>query len=129
MYYVLDTHIIVWFLEGGSKLGTKSKEILKSEDTLLIIPSITLAEIKHLNLSGRININLEEVITTLESDPRCTIYPLDLSVIENLPKTLDIHDGIICATAIVYRDILQEKVCLLTKDEAIIKSNLVETIF
>ncbi|MBI5399351.1 PIN domain-containing protein [Candidatus Saganbacteria bacterium] len=129
MYYVLDTHILVWFFEGGEKLGKKCKEIFNNNQDLLVIPSITLAEIKHLISRKRINVDLQAVILAIESDPRCRIYPLDLTVVEKMSPNLEIHDAIICATAMVYRDILKEKVKLITRDDEIIKAKIIETLF
>src|SRR3989339_244532 len=126
MHFVVDTHVLVWFFEGNKRLSQRVKEILEDEVNLLVIPSIVLAEIKYLCQSGRISVNLEKIINVLESDTRCTIYPLDLSVIEKLPLNLDIHDGIICATALVYKEFLKEEACLVTKDEKIIKSGLIK---
>lgn len=40
---------------------------------------------------------------------------------------LNIHDAIIVATALVYKDILKLPVSLLTKDEEITSSGLVQT--
>ena len=40
----------------------------------------------------------------------CLIYPLDEDVVKYIPLNLNIHDSIICATAIVFRDILNREV-------------------
>ena len=44
MKYVVDTHALVWFLEGNSRLGVNAKTVLANTESLLILPAITLAE-------------------------------------------------------------------------------------
>jgi PIN domain nuclease of toxin-antitoxin system len=44
MKYVIDTHALIWFLEGNSRLGANAKAIISNPDSLLIIPATTLAE-------------------------------------------------------------------------------------
>ncbi|MGF1674595.1 MAG: type II toxin-antitoxin system VapC family toxin [Rivularia sp. (in: cyanobacteria)] len=44
MKYVVDTHALIWFLEGNPRLGTNAKAILSHPDSRLIIPATTLSE-------------------------------------------------------------------------------------
>lgn|GEM_PF-5244611 len=44
---------------------------------------------------GRLTQTLDDVLRVIGSDPRCTIYPIDLSVISKAPLGLDIHDSLI----------------------------------
>jgi PIN domain nuclease of toxin-antitoxin system len=44
MKYVIDTHALIWFLEGNPRLGTNAKAIISHPDSRLIIPATTLAE-------------------------------------------------------------------------------------
>lgn len=44
-----------------------------------------------------------------------------------IPTSLNIHDAIIVATALVYRDILKLPVKIVTKDTEITSSGLVDT--
>jgi hypothetical protein len=46
-------------------------------------------------------------------------------IVDRLPTTLNIHDAIIVATALIYRDVLGESVALITRDAEIIASGLV----
>jgi PIN domain nuclease of toxin-antitoxin system len=41
---ILDTHALIWFLEGNSRLGLNAKEILADSSSELILPAIALAE-------------------------------------------------------------------------------------
>ena len=66
---------------------------------------------------------------SIETDPRCIIYPFDLSCVERLPEKLDLHDGVIVATALIYRDSLDPITKLITKDKSIIESNVIDTVW
>ncbi|MEH2291852.1 type II toxin-antitoxin system VapC family toxin [Nostoc sp.] len=44
MKYVIDTHTLIWFLEGNSRLGANANAILSNPDSQLVIPATTLAE-------------------------------------------------------------------------------------
>lgn len=127
MTYVVDTHAIIWFLQGTS-IGPKARAALRGT-AALVIPTVVLAEIKYLKARGRIQPSLGEVMATIEEDPRFTIYPFDESVVRLMPTSLNIHDAIICGTALVYRDILGEDIKVVTKDSQIRDSGLVETVW
>jgi hypothetical protein len=55
--------------------------------------------------------------------------PLDEQVISMIPTGLDIHDSIIVATAIFYRDMLRQPTTLITKDRAITQSGLIQILW
>lgn len=129
MIYIVDTHTLVWFLEGQGKIGSQALKILRDPQQRLVIPSIVLGEIKYLAARGRVKLILDEVIETIENDPRCVIYPLDSHIIQAMPVILDIHDGIICGTALLYRDVLGETVRILTRDEKIKNASGIETLW
>ena len=44
MKYIVDTHALIWFLEGNPRLGTAAKQVLESQESQLILPAIALAE-------------------------------------------------------------------------------------
>jgi hypothetical protein len=54
---------------------------------------------------------------------------LDEQVAMLIPTGLNIHDAIIVATALVYRDILHEPVAVITKNGEITYSGLIETVW
>jgi PIN domain nuclease of toxin-antitoxin system len=41
---VVDTHALIWFLEGNPRLGAAAKTVLMDPDSELILPAIALAE-------------------------------------------------------------------------------------
>ena len=117
--YIVDTHALVWFLEGDSRLSITARDALSNPIVQLVIPTIVLAEITFLYAKHRITIGLAEVHTHIASVANCIIYPLDEVVVDYIPTTLDIHDAIIVATALTFSDVLEENTAIITKDAKI----------
>ena len=132
MKYVIDTHALIWFLEGNSLLSTKAKFILSQPDSQLIIPATTLAKAVWVVERGRTSIpDPKDVISVVNADPRVVIYPLDKEVIEitmSLSVIQEMHDRQIVATALVLAskgDVVQ----LLTCDKNITESGLIAIVW
>lgn len=132
MKYVIDTHALVWFLEGNSRLGTNAKAILSQPDSQLVIPATVLAEAVWIVERGRTSIrNAQDVISAVEADPRVVIYPLDRDVIEmtlSLSAINEMHDRQIAATALVLAS-KGDAVQVLTCDQNITASGLVTIVW
>ena len=78
MKYVIDTHALIWFLEGNPRLGVNTKAIISNPDSLLVIPATTLAEAVWIVERGRTSIaSPKDVIAAVKADSRTIIYPLD----------------------------------------------------
>jgi PIN domain nuclease of toxin-antitoxin system len=129
MTYVIDTHPLVWFLEGNPRLSTAAQNALIDTTAQVVVPTIVLAEITFLYARHRIAIDLSHVLTHMASAANCLVYPLDSAVVERLPTTLNIHDAIIVATALVFRDVLSERMAVVTKDADITGSGLVNVLW
>ena len=129
MILVLDTHPVVWFLEASSRLSSKAQQSISDPSSQLIIPSIVLAEITYLYERKRIATPASEIRTRLIAANNVVVYPLDEQVVDKLPTALDIHDGIIVATALLYRDVLRQEVAVVTKNEMIAGSGLINVIW
>jgi hypothetical protein len=69
------------------------------------------------------------VVAHIAGATNCVVYPLDETVVEHLPTTLNIHDAIIVATALVFRDVLGETSAVITKDTDITVSGLVNVVW
>jgi predicted nucleic acid-binding protein len=126
--YVTDTNAFVWFLTKDNKLGRKAMEVFLQADeaeTQIVVPSIVLLETLHICEKHRMEIKFADVLERIRGVLNYPVYPLDLKVIEECRKLkqLDLHDRVIVATA----KLLNAKV--LTKDEDILKSKLVEVIW
>lgn len=128
MIYVVDTHGLIWFLEGSKKLGARARRILRDQSQKLVIPSIVLAEAKDLSQKGKTALPFQEILEAV-ADPRCTVFPLDLAVVRAMPEGLNIHDAIICSTAIVCQGVFKEQPRLITRDAELVGSGLVKTIW
>jgi len=42
--YIVDTHALVWFLEGNKRLSQPAKMIMAASDSEMVLPLIALAE-------------------------------------------------------------------------------------
>ena len=129
MVHVIDTHALVWYLEGGDRLGAIALEVLDDATQRLIISAMVLCEAKYLSDRRRTRITFEEIINLVSDTPRCTIHPIDINVVRAMPTGLDIHDSIICGTALFYRDTLKEEAKVVTRDEAIRRWGGIETVW
>lgn len=129
MIYVVDTHALIWFLDKDSRLSSTAKNTLADPGTELIVPTIALAEITHLYGRGRISISPAIVEQKILTSTNCRVHSLDKEVVSLLPASLDIHDAIIVATALVLRDLRQLPTTLITKDGKITQSGLIQTLW
>ncbi|AFY35214.1 type II toxin-antitoxin system VapC family toxin [Calothrix sp. PCC 7507] len=128
MKYVVDTHALIWFLEGNPRLGANAKTILSHPDARLVIPATTLAEAVWIVEKGKTSISsAQDLLAAVEADSRAIIYPLDKDVIEitiNLSAINEMHDRQIVATVIFLAN-KGEAVHLLSCDKNIVESGLV----
>jgi PIN domain nuclease of toxin-antitoxin system len=129
MTYVVDMHAPVWFLESSPRLSTAAQNALTDRTTQVVVPTIVLAEITFLYARQRITIDLPHVLTHIASAANCLVYPLDGTVAERLPTTLNIHDAVIVATALVFRDVLHESTAVVTQDADITASGLIAVLW
>jgi PIN domain nuclease of toxin-antitoxin system len=129
MIYATDTHPLVWLLEGNPRLSSAARSAFGEADAQMIIPSIVLVEIKFLFARRRITIDVPMTLAHIAATPNCLIYPLDELIVERLPTSLNIHDAIIVATALVHQDVLGETIALITKDAEIVASGLVPVLW
>lgn len=127
MVCVIDTHALVWYLTDDKRLGKRAAAMLDRPDTRIVVPVIVLAELKYLHQRSRISLSFSAVQTIISADERCAVYPVNEEIVDLLPLELDIHDAIICATALACRRASGEDTVVLTKDRAITDSGLVST--
>jgi PIN domain nuclease of toxin-antitoxin system len=128
--YVVDTHAIVWFLEGNPRLGEKARAILENADSKLIIPLIVLAEACWIIERGRTSIpNAVDFLAAVDDDPRVNVIPLDRSILDrtlSMDEIEEMHDRQIVATALLLMDEGRD-IAVITKDANIRHSGLVST--
>jgi PIN domain nuclease of toxin-antitoxin system len=127
--YIVDTHALVWYLARDKKLSKRAEKILDDPHTTLIIPTIVLAETKYLFRKRKINIPFRLILSAIEQDQRCQIYPFDLASIEKLDESLNLHDAMIVAAGLVFKESVDPSTAILTKDRDIREAGLIETIW
>lgn len=129
---IVDTHALVWHLEGSSKLGQQAKATLDSPTSELILPTIALAEAVYIVGKGKTGIpSVADLISDVTNDPRIVIYPLTFEVLrESLRLTAipEMHDRLIVATGLHLQS-SGDKVEILTKDNEIVLSALLPVVW
>jgi PIN domain nuclease of toxin-antitoxin system len=132
MKYAVDTHALIWFLEGNPRIGTNAKIILSESTSQLILPAIVLAEAAWIVERGRTSIpSVMDLLNAVETDARVSIYPVDKTVVKqsvSLTTIGEMHDRQIVATTLVLAS-QNEIVALLTCDRNITASGLVKIIW
>lgn len=102
--YVVDTHALVWHLEGNTKLGPAAQKVMADPRARLFLPAIALAEACHIVAAGRVRIKDPfAVLASVDADPRVEVVALDRAIIEatlSLSRVSEMHDRQIVATAL-----------------------------
>ena len=128
MDYVTDTHSLVWYFTVDVRLGRKALKAFEqtTEEGIMIVPSIVLAEIMFIAKKGRITLTFEETLEKIEEYDNYSIAPLDEDILKEanrIEADLEMHDRLIVATALFYKTVL------ITKDAGIQESGIIKTIW
>jgi PIN domain nuclease of toxin-antitoxin system len=132
--YILDTHALVWFVEGNKRLSESAKEIITAADSQMVLPLIALAEAAVIIERGRTTIpDVSKFLNHVYVDTRIEIFPLTLDVFERslTPEGLripELHDRFIVSTGLHLQD-LGDTVEIITKDQAITNAGVLSTIW
>lgn len=128
---LLDTHILLWWLEQNPRLSPRQREILAEADpeSPLLVSGITLWEIATLNSLGRVELDLplRDWLEQAVAPPLVqlvSISPAIAAEVAALPDSFhrDPADRILVASARTFG------ATLLTQDRRIIDSGLIPTI-
>lgn len=131
MRALLDTHVLLWWLDDRDRLSVAQREVVVSADAAspLVVSDITLWEVAMLHCLGRIRLTmpLREWLDKAVAPPlvrRQGISPAIASEVAALPDSFhrDPVDRILVATARVLG------LTLLTRDRRIIHSELADTL-
>jgi len=129
--YLLDTHVLLHWLEGGKRLSRPQKRIIDraNAESPLLVSDVTLWEIATLHGLGRIQLALplRDWLDAAVAPPlveRVGISPAIAAETAVLPPTFhrDPADRILVATARVLG------ACLLTVDARIVELRIVKTL-
>jgi PIN domain nuclease of toxin-antitoxin system len=127
--FVTDSHPLIWFVsKKHSNLSPKALSVFERADkseSLIYIPAVVLWEIAILQHLGKIDLNekFDHWANRLLKKQGFAIIPLEISLIKNAVGynfNNDLFDKTIVASAV------ELDLPLMTKDHAIIDSNLVE---
>lgn len=122
--YILDTHALVWFVEGNSRLSQPPKAIIEAPDSQMILPLIALAEASVIIQRGRTAIpDANSLLDRVFADTRIEIFPLTMDVFERSLtaeglRIPELHDRLIVSTGLHLQDV-GETVEVVTRDQAI----------
>lgn len=125
--YVADTHAFARYLTDD--LPEKADTIFKraeKQESVILIPAIAIAELIYVFEKTRSEPKLWEMFDKIDLYPSFSIHPLNEEILKIIPdiKLKELHDRIIVATCIAVK-----AEGLITKDENIRKSKLVNTIW
>ena len=128
MYYVTDTHSLVWYFTSDPRLSSKALSAFSEaeSDGNIIVPAVVLAEIMFIAKKGRITISFAETLDKIGESENFIIAPLDadiLKIADKIEADLEMHDKLIAATAIYYEAVL------ITRDEHLSRSQIVATVW
>ncbi len=130
--HIVDTHALVWHLEGNPRLGASAKAILGDPSSQLVLPMIALAEACWMIEHGKSTIsNVRDLLAAVDADPRLEITPLNREILDrslSLAVIDEMHDRQIVASALVLQD-KGAAVAILTRDLVIQNSGLVTVIW
>lgn len=87
--YLLDTHILLWWLSGDKKLGKKRTDLIAKSTNHIIVSTVTIWEIVIKKSLGKIQVpdNIKEVIIENEFE----ILPITLDHVLYLEHLPEIH--------------------------------------
>jgi PIN domain nuclease of toxin-antitoxin system len=130
--HVVDTHALVWHLEGNPRLGSSAKTVLGDPSSELVLPMIALAEACWMVEHGKTTIsNVQDLLAAVDADPRLEITPLNREILDRslgLAVIDEMHDRQIVASALVLQD-KGATVAILTRDSVIQSSGLATVIW
>ncbi len=132
--YILDTHALVWFVEGNKRLSESAKAIIAATDSQLVLPLIALAEAAMIIERGRTTISdASKFLTRVYTDTRIEIFPLTLDIFERSLtaeglRIPELHDRFIVSTGLHLQD-LGDTVEIITKDQAITDAGVLSVLW
>ncbi len=129
MIHVVDTHALLWHIEGSKRLSEPARRVLSDTADALVIPTIVLAEARYAIARQRTTVSWQDLLEEIERDSRFNVHDLNIDIVRRAPDELEMHDALICATALILHEASGERVGVITKDSRIRDSALVNTVW
>ena len=130
--FIVDTHALIWYLEGKSTLGQRARAVIDSPDSELVLPIIALAEAVFIVEKGRTSIpDVSDLLDDVYNDPRIEIFPLTVEILADslaLTSIPEMHDRLIVATGL-YLERAGNVVEILTKDNEIVLASILPSVW
>lgn len=130
--YIVDTHALIWFLEGSPKLGIDALAVLSNSGSDLVLPMIALAEAIDIVAKGRTKLpDVTSLLNDVLADHRIELLPLSLAILQQslfATAVPEMHDRLIVATAMWLKQ-LGHQVAILTKDQSILDAALIPVVW
>jgi PIN domain nuclease of toxin-antitoxin system len=132
--YILDTHTLVWYLEGNPGLGRQAKATMAATSSEMVLPLIALAEAAYLIEEGRLGIpTVSDLLADISNDDRIEVHELTLEVFERSLtseglRIPELYDRFIVSTGLHLQD-LGHTVTILTKDKSITDAGVLPVIW
>lgn len=126
--YLLDTHVLLWFLSGEDSLSTKVKQILKDTSNPCFVSIASIWEIAIKLKIGKLQLDYDfDKLAELLYDNEIDIIQLTFDHVSTLLSLDDFHrdpfDRIILSTAKF------EQMSVISKDQAFLNYKGVEVIW
>ena len=132
MRYVVDTHVLLWYVQDHPALSTEADEVLSNPSSELFLPAVVLMEACWIVEAGKTSIQSPRaLLEAIDDDARFSYIPIDREMIDisiTLTSIKEIHDRLIVATTLSLRKV-DPSIALITKDQAITASGLVPVIW
>jgi PIN domain nuclease of toxin-antitoxin system len=105
MKYLLDTHALIWFLEGDERLSSKAKNIVCNDDAVIYVSIVSLWEMAIKISLGKLELSqsLEQIIAKLpqQSMTVLSVQPIHVVTLLSLPfEHRDPFDRLLIAQAL-----------------------------
>jgi PIN domain nuclease of toxin-antitoxin system len=130
--HVLDTHALIWFLEGNPQLGKNAQAAIADPANELFLPAIVLAEACWVVEKKKCAIpSVTDLLADIDADPRIALVPLDRAILElsfSLTTIPEMHDRQIVATCL-FLSSSGTSFSLVTWDAGIMSSGLVPVVW
>lgn len=130
--YVIDTHALIWFLEGSPRLGQAAQTVMSAPTSEMVLSLIALAEAVDIVNKRRTTISsVADLLLDVTTDTRIELLPFTFEVLQQsliANAVPEMHDRLIVATAL-YLESLGHQVSVLSRDVSIVTSQLVTIVW